>query len=213
MESNWSNFKTFITSRSLSIQWVIVGTNYYLKAFDSAFTLECMIPVDNAISSDTVDFETNFKVAGNKSPSQLVQVQATPPFGSKTITVNGVTKNLYARFTGLQFTVDTGANTLTYTATYPWAKMLGIECIGGVTGDTADLKIYDTPAGTYSGVPNLLLNQFAYMMNVAPNFYGRMAQFDADLYQGMVIKITYTVCTPLVSNRFFGINLLMNEVK
>ncbi len=139
-------------------------------------------------------------------------IQATPPFGSKTLTTSdGVTHSLFARFTGIQAVVSNGVNTVTYTATYPWVKMLGIEVVNATALDTADLQVYDTAAGTYSGVPNALLNQFAYNINVAPNYYNRMAQFDADLYAGMVVTITYT--SVAVLPRTVGFNLLMNEVK
>lgn len=140
-----------------------------------------------------------------------ITVTSQPPFGSKNIVINGVNKSLFARFTGVQYTVNNGSNTLTYTATYPWVKMLGIEVIGGQVGDYADLKIYDDASGTYSGHANLLLNQFAYAVNIGPNSYTKMAQFDADLYQNMVIKVTYNSVSLL--SKTIGLNLLMNEVK
>lgn len=144
------------------------------------------------------------------APTTVI-VQALPPFGSKNVMINGLSKSLFARFTGIQYTVNPGSNTLIYTATYPWIKMLGLEIINGQSGDTADLKICDTATGTYSGHPNYMLNQFAYTMNIAPNFYSKMAQFDADLYYGMVIQITYVSVSDVPKT--VGINLLMNEVK
>ncbi len=207
---SWTAFKEFVTTRSLSIQWVDDGGIYFLRAFDSAFSLECNLDKVNQ-NPDLLDFEANFKADGNKPIVSKTAVQQTPPFGSKTIVVNGVTYNLFARFTGLRYNVGNGATVLTYTATYPWAKMLGIEITNGQLGDYADLKVYDTAAGTYSGVPNLLLNQFAYTMNVGPNIYSRMAQFDVDIRAGMVIEVTYNSVTLL--SKQIGINLLMNEVK
>jgi hypothetical protein len=138
-----------------------------------------------------------------------VTVAAAPPFGSKTITVGGVTKNLYARFTGLRPTLSIGTNVINYTATYAWAKLIGIEVVNANPLDYADFEVYDTAAGTYSGVPNLKLNQFSFTLNIAPGFYQKIAQFDADLYVGMIIKITYHS----VAINTVGINLLLNEVK
>lgn len=216
MRVSWTALKNFMTAKSIGLHGTHDDDNYYLLATDNSIVFECILAKSNT-NDDLTDFTTNYLPTWNAAIVAKTAVQATPPFGSKTIVVNvaGVptTKNLFARFTGLQFAVNTGANTLTYTATYPWAKMLGIETVGGVAGDTADLKVFDTAAGTYSGTPNALLNQFAYTINVAPNFYNRMAQFDADLYQGMIVQITYNVATLLVINRFLGINLLMNEVK
>jgi len=71
------------------------------------------------------------------------------------------------------------------------------------------MKVYDTATGTYSGVPNYMLNQFAYSVNIAKDYYVRLSQFDADLYTGMIIQFTYNS----VSDKTIGFNLIMNEVK
>jgi hypothetical protein len=187
----------------------VVGSNYYLKASDGFFELECLLPSDSSISSQSLDFETNFKAAGNVRPSQYVAVQQEPPFTAKTMLINGVKKNLFARNTGKQFGVTTGSNDLNYTATFAWVKMIGLECIGAEIGDYAELRVYDSPAGTYSGVPNALLNQFGYTLNLAKDYYVRTSPFDSDVYAGMVLKITYNS----ISDKTIGINYLMNEVK
>lgn len=72
MEINWSEFKTFIDSRNLSIQYVVYNNNYHLKGFDGFFELECLIPFDRSLSSDTIDFEDNYKANGNQSIIQNV---------------------------------------------------------------------------------------------------------------------------------------------
>jgi hypothetical protein len=146
-------------------------------------------------------------VAVQSQPPLFVQSQ--PPYGSKTILVSGVTKRLFARFTGQQYAVTAGANTLTYTVTYAWAKLLGVEVVNCEALDTADFKVYDTAGGAYSGTPNALLNQFSYSLNLPKDYYQRMAQFDADIYAGMVIQITYTS----VSAKTVGLNLFLDEVK
>lgn len=138
-----------------------------------------------------------------------ITITATPPYSSKSIVVAGATKKLYARNTGIQSAVVAGSNTFNYTATYAWAKLLGVEALNCEALDTVDFKVYDTAAGTYSGFPNAFLNQFAYALNLPKDFYQKMSQFDADLYAGMIIKITYVS----QSAKTVGINLLMNEVK
>lgn len=208
MQLDWTTFKGVVVARSLSIQYVVVGLNYWLKAFDGTFEVECLIPTDNTLT-DTIDFETNYKSAGNKSPIQNTTVTSLPAFGAKTITVSGVVKKLYARNTGIQATLTTGSNDITYTATYAWVKFIGIEVVNCEALDTAELRVYDTAQGTYSGYANALLNQFGYTMNMPAGFYEKQSPFDADLYQGMVMKVTYTS----LSNKTLGINLIMNEVK
>lgn len=207
MEATWELVKNFATTYQVSIQWVDVGNLYFLKAFQGQFEVQCYLLKDGG--ADQIDFETNYKPSGNQtSPAQTV-VQGVPPYGSKTIVINNATKKLFARFTGIQSSVSTGDNTITYTATYPWSKILGVEVINCEALDTADLKVFDTAAGTYSGTPNALLNQFAFAINLPKDFYQRMAQFDADLYQGMIIQITYNS----KSNKTIGINFLLDEVK
>lgn len=139
-----------------------------------------------------------------------VDVRARSSYGAKTITlVDGTIKKLYARNTGLRFALESGSNELTYTATYPWVKLLGVECCWCEAGDYVDFKVYDNAAGTYSGVPNLLLNQFAFTLNLPKDFYRRESRFDADVYAGMVIKMTYQSA----SAKTIGLNLQMDEVK
>lgn len=142
------------------------------------------------------------------APTQVI-VQSSPAFGAKTFLANGVTKKLYARNTGVQQALTAGSNVISYTLTYPWVKIIGVEVINAEALDYVDLKVKDTAAGTYSGVPNYTLNQFAYAHNVPKDYYIRMAQFDADIYVGMVLEITYYS----ISAKTVGINWIMNEVK
>ena len=206
LQSNWGTLKGFVTTYALSIQWVDLGTLYYLKAFQNSFEVECYLVKDGG--SDQTDFETNYKTTGNIISPATTNVQAQPPYGSKTIVVNGITHKLYSRFTGQQYPVNQGVNTLTYTVTYPWAKLIGVECVGCESLDIVNFAVYDNAQGTYSGTPNALLQQFAYSLNLPAGFYQRMAQFDADIYQGMVIEIAYTS----KSAKTVGINFLIDQV-
>lgn len=209
MELNWTDFKAFVVSRGLSIQWVMAGDNYFLKAFDNIFSFECLVPKDSAASSETLDFETNFKALGNVKPLQTVSVQSAPPFGAKTQVIAGVVKKFFARNTGLQQDLIAGSNEIVYTISYPWVKIIGIEVISSEALDTAELRVYDNALGTYSTVPNAMLNQFGYTLNMTKDFYSRTSPFDADLYAGMVLKITYVS----VSAKRIGMNIILNEVK
>lgn len=209
IETNWDGIKSFATARSVSIQYVDYNGNYFIAAADNFFAVQTLISKENSEDADLIDFETNYKSNANKPTVLNSAVQAQAPFGNKTIIINGVTKKLFARFTGFQTTLTTGSNEINHTVIYPWAKIIGIEVINCSALDTASLKIYDNDLGSYSGVPNLLLNQFSFDLNMPDGFYQRQAQFDADIYQGMVIKIDYTS----VSDKTIGINILYNEVK
>jgi len=196
---DWNTFKTFALTKQLGFQYTESASDYIITLTEGVLIWQIILVKD--AGSDVIDFETNYKPNGNKANSISFQVSAakTLPDGKK----------LYARNTGLQYAVTTGSNTLSYTATYPWVKLLGVECINCESLDTVDFKVYDTNTGTYSGVPNLLLNQFSYTLNLSAGYYSRTSLFDADMYAGMIIQMTYVS----VSNKTIGLNLIMNEVK
>lgn len=202
----WSSFKSFVTTKSSALQYFDINSNYYLYAFDGFFGVECLLPKDDG--SDVTDFETNFKSNGNKLIIPNTQVIAATPYGNKNIIVNGVKKTLFGRNIGMQFALNQGLNNLSYTITYPWLKIIAIECLNGEALDKVDFKVYDTPQGTYSGVANALLNQFAFNVNISKDYYIRNSQYEMDAYQGIVLKFDYTS----VSAKTIGINLIASEV-
>lgn len=204
MQVDWTALKTMIVDRNLSAQYVVVGDNYWIKAIDGAFNLECLIPTDPN-HADTVEFISNYKANGNKSPTQALNINSTPAFASK----NLGTKSLFKRVVGKQFEVSIGDNTLIYTQTFPWVKFMSLEIVNGQMGDYVSLYILDTATGTFSTYPNAPLNQFGFNTNIAADFYQQKSEFDADLYVGLQIKIIYHS----VSNKTVGINYVMNEVK
>lgn len=65
MELDWSSLKALVDAKSISIQYVTVGSNYWLKAIDGPFVVDCLIPTDPT-HPDTDDFLTNYHANGNK---------------------------------------------------------------------------------------------------------------------------------------------------
>jgi hypothetical protein len=141
--------------------------------------------------------------------SNMLTIGSRPPFGAKSAVIGGVLKKFFARNTGVQYDLVSGANDVEFSIGYPWVKVTGIECIGGESLDTCELRVYDSPAGTYSGVSGAFLNQFGYALNIAKDYYHREAPYDADLYYGMVLKFHYVS----KSAKRIGMNLLLTEVK
>ena len=206
MQVTWTQLKNFSTTKKLPIQWIDLDDGYTLKVFDGFFDLECTLAKDG--NADVTEFEATYKLtlaAATLSSS----VQSSPAFASKTIQVGNVTKNLFARNTGFQQALSVGANTVNYTATYNWVKFIGAEVINCEALDAINFEVYDTAAGTYSGYANAKLNQFGYTVNMPKDYYVRLSPYDADLYIGMIIRITYTSLTA----KTVGFNLMMNEVK
>lgn len=194
-----------LTSRNLSAQYVAVGQNYWIKAFDGPFELECLIPTDETLSADTVDFLANFQAKANRSPSQALAVSSTPAFASKSFGA----KSLFKRLAGQQASLVVGSNTILYTVPFAWVKFISLEVIGGQAGDVCSLYVLDSADGRISGVANYQLNQFGFNANIAADFYAHKSEFDADLYAGLQLKMLYTS----IGAKTIGINYVMNEVK
>lgn len=210
IELPWANLKSVISSKGLALQWYDYDSIYHLYAIDGPLIFSCKLHQNAADPTDLNEFVASYKSAANSTAAQVVLPTS---FSAKTVVVSGTLKRLYARNTGIQATVSPGSNTINYTATYAWAKVIGMECINALPGDYASMQVYDNHAGTYSGVPDALLNQFGYSLNMGPDYYKRESPFDADLYAGMVMKITYFSVTPILTTRTIGINILMNELK
>jgi len=64
---DWTTFKAFIDSRTLSIQYVLIKDTYWLKAFDGPFNIETTIYKKTTADdpSDQKDFEDNYLPAAN----------------------------------------------------------------------------------------------------------------------------------------------------
>lgn len=218
MELSWSDFKLVVNTRSVSPQYLVVGANYWIKLIDGAFEVECLIPTDPE-ALETADFIANYQSNCNKSVLSQVSIQnqpTLPAFNSKIVTTNGVTKSLYKRHTGIQSQVYVATPTdIFFTIPYAQCKIVGASVIGGESLDSVNLYILDTDTNTYSqapvGVvgPNYKLNQFGFNVNVSKDYFQNISQYDADLYIGMKIKITYIS----KSDKIVGINLDIHEVK
>lgn len=201
--STWlgsTGLKAFVVANSFNLFRVDEGAAWYVFSINGNIIYEVRVFKDGG--SDQTDLESSFDSL-NKTVIASTQMQA---FSSKTLP-NG--KKLHARTTGFQAALIAGANVVTYTATYAWAKVVGVEVINCEALDIVELKVFDTATGTYSTIPNYQLNQFGYTVNLPKDFYHRSSPFDADLYVGMVIKIEYNS----VSAKTVGFNLIMSEVK
>jgi hypothetical protein len=110
-------------------------------------------------------------------------------------------KRLFKRVHGQQVACVIGANTIDYTVPYEHIKMTAIEVVGSSALDTCDLQVVHPVAG--------VLNQFAFSISVAKDFYSHGSTFDADLYKGLIIRIIYNS----VDAKTVGFNYVMDEVK
>jgi len=74
---------------------------------------------------------------------------------------------------------------------YDIAKINQMELINAREGDNVDLKAYDTPTGTISGVANYMLNQYAFKLELPNGYYKDKSDYDADFIKDMRIEVTY----------------------
>jgi len=197
---NSSGLKQFAIANSLNVYREDEGAAWYVFVINGEITHETRVFKDGG--SEQTDFESSFPTLNKTIPAST----QTQPFASK-ILPNG--KKLYKREHGIQASVAVGANTILFTIPYPWVKIIGLEILFGEKLDTCDLMILDSTSGTYSGVPNYQLNQFGYNVNIAADLYEEESAYDADLYQGMQIKIVYNS----QSAKTIGLNFNLSEVK
>jgi hypothetical protein len=81
--------------------------------------------------------------------------------------------------------------------------------VNGKVGETMKLKVLDTATGTITTVPNYLLNQFGFDINLPDGYYVRESHYDADLIKDLVIRVEFTA----IEARNVGINYSIHELK
>ncbi len=199
---DWATFKSVVTGQNLTFKYVTLDNNYYMYT-ENASPIACHVEITNPANSDQTDFETNLKSKGNRSEAVTIA-----PFADKVLP-NG--KRLYTRVHGIQASVSGAPDTIDFNIPYNNCKLTGIEILNGLTGDTCNLKVIDTPSGTISGVPNAVLNQFGFDVNVNKDYYKRESAYDADLIKDMKIRVEYDSIATLPANIY--LNFILHEVK
>ena len=183
----------FSTS-SLLIMYISDGTCLMAKSDDG---LTDIIDV-----SSSIDF-----LKGNLPTS----VEANNfPFASKTLPDGS---KLYKRKHGKAgVSVAPGTTeSVVFTVPYINCKITGVEVVGSQEGDQVDFYILDTPTGTVSSFPNFILNQFGFGVFVTSGIFREGSSYDADLFQGLQLRMDYTnngqsAVTP-------NFNITLHEVK
>jgi len=200
LDVNWTDFKAFVDGYAIAVQWVIALGQYNLIANHDRITLKCTIAIALVSAGDQLDFETNYMAKGN-----IVQPMIPSPFGSKYLG----NKKLYKRVIGVNQLLIIGTTNIIYASTLAIAKMNAIEIINGQAGDTLNFYVLDTVAGTYTGTPNSVIDQYGFASNVSKDYYAQKSEFDADIPLGVQLKIAYTS----IGIKTVGVNFVMNELK
>jgi len=201
---DWLTFKSLVTAQSLPFKYVTLDSTYYMYT-ENASPIACHVTITTPTSSDQSDFETNLKPKGNRSTAVTLT-----PFADKVLP-NG--KRLFTRVHGTSANVAGAPDTIDFEIPYTMCKLTGIDIINGELGDKINLKILDTVTGTVSGVPNMVLNQFAYNVNIASSFHKFESRYDADMIQGLRIRVEYDAVTPDLLPKTIYVNFYLHEVK
>lgn len=136
------------------------------------------------------------------------KVMQNSPFTSKVI--DG--KKLYKRVHGVKVEVLSGQTAdIEFVVPYNFCKINAVDIVGGNIGDVCDFEVYDTPTGTISGYPNILLNQFGFAVNIAKDFYREESSYDADLIKDMKLEVHYT--NNSANTVTVGVNFILHELK
>lgn len=149
--------------------------------------------------------------------STSVKVEEMPfsyPFAKKQLPDG---KKLKRRKHGKRMTCPGNAETkITMAVPYVHCKIDEVEITQCSGNDDLDLKVVDTEAGTYTqmftgtAVPNAVLDQFGFDIAMSDMYYSDSSNYDADLYQGMVIEVTYK--NKESESKNIGVNFVLHEV-
>lgn len=199
--NEYTDFKTNVAEKGLSHFSYIKNGNYQLIAADGNIYYRHELSVD-----DVEDYETNFLPTANKKIGAYYQRE---PFASKELS-NGL--KLYRRKHGYKATIPANSEVVTkILVPYAACKINKLEIIAPNPLDRIDLKILDSATGMLTGVPNYMLNQFGFDVVVSEMIYSDKSDYDADVFGGMQIEVTYK--NDGTEEVTVGYNIIFHEVK
>lgn len=201
--NNWELLNASVSSDFSNLPKNEAGTHCFF-GFKGEIVPAVYAPYPVVSESEAVELLSDPDIAAKINYKR--NIEESSPFAAKVLK-NG--KRLFSRVQGESYALLVGENSLIYTIPYPEVKFNEIEIVGAEVGDSCSLEVLDDANGSYSGIPNLSLNKFGDKVQLGKDFYCRKSNYDADLYLGMQIKVTYTS----VSAKNVGINYILHEVK
>lgn len=134
-------------------------------------------------------------------------MQLNLPFASKEL-ANG--DKIFRRNHGYTHFLTVGTSSFEVVVPFK-CKINEAEVLYCPEGVSVDFKVLDTAAGSYSGVPNYMLDQFGYAVNVSKDYYKDKSDFEADLYPGMRIVVVLNNTSAI--EKTIGFNIVFCEIK
>ncbi len=199
----------FITDMGITVPAsgeLIIDPTAYSQLVNSSDSITAVVNGDLVFNDGSNDI-TNIALATSiiQGGTPQVDIKSEPPFAAKTI---GSLK-LYNRTTGMKYSVSVGQQNCIFTIPFPQMKFNGLEIVAGEIGDECDLYVWDSINGDYTTVPNMQLNQFGYTVAVAKEYFAKKSNYDADVFVGMQIVVSYNS----VSAKDIWINYDVHELK
>ena len=74
LDVEWSQLKSFVDDRNLTVQWLDIKDIYHVRAFDTTWVLSTRIRQTIPKNADQIDFEDNYQAQGNQTPQNLATI-------------------------------------------------------------------------------------------------------------------------------------------
>lgn len=133
---------------------------------------------------------------------------ASYPFAQKVLPDGS---KVFTRVHGIKASVQNAPDNIDFVVPYAKCKITGMEIIGCGEDDKVNFKILDSDSGVITGVPNYQLNQFGFSVYMKEGSYKHDSPYDADLVQGLIIRLEYDAKDELLPKNIY-VNIFLHEV-
>lgn len=211
--NNTETEKTYVGKSIQAGEYYLIPANMEV-AFSMTDALLTDIGNEEAIVSTSNDSSGHLSINDGidfLKGDLTLQVEAqTYPFGSK-ILQDG--SRLFRRVRGVSASINNAATNIDFVVPFAKCKITGLQILAAKLGDKAKFQVLDTSTGTISGVPNLVLNTFGQDVYVAPDQADYPSKYDADLIQGMTLRIVFDAVDQILDPpRTIYVNFDLHEV-
>lgn len=190
---SYIDFKNEVITNNLKHRRFTSGNTERLAAFDSSIVFTSILDAD-----DLADYDAILAPRENKKLSEAVVLS---PFADK--------GGNHFRGTGIKKTVAAGASeNIDFEIPYNKCNYNGIEILNGAYGDKVQLQILDNATGTFSTVPNMVLDSFGIDWYMKKELT-QILPYDATLYKTMIIRVVYENNTP--ESKIIYVNHYLHE--
>lgn len=177
INTTWTEFKDLLNRDRISVEYTFNVDYYVLYGVTSSIIFKLVL---NKNTSDFDEFVSDFLAIANQRKGQLVVQKPLADTDNHSFDGQGFFKLCPAStITEVSYIIESESD------------MSGVEIIGAEKGDIVQMLVKDTPEGTYSTVPNYVLNKFGTNWFVRPEVFLKEIPYGARVYPGMVVAFLY----------------------